>query len=303
MMILTQATSPPNMVSKKTIAIGELVLAAMIWGYAFIAIHWILQSLDAVSASLIRFTLAFAFGSLFFLNKNLRQEFNKKNILMAAGPGFFLGLTLSFQTWGLTNSGFITTLYVVIVPFIEILIFRKMPNAFHAIWVALALLGTAMMTNLHLNGVNKGDIYTLLCAFCAAIQIVWVGHISHKIKSAFAFNVLQCFWSAVATLVFWPVYGNIRITPLTPLGIWGFVLLIFGSTLFAFALQIRAQKIISPSVASLIFLLESPFAALFAMLILKDTISLSQGFGGLLILFSSAAAIYTAEKNNKKVVL
>jgi drug/metabolite transporter (DMT)-like permease len=74
------------------------------------------------------------------------------------------------------------------------------------------------------------------------------------------------------------------------LAIIGLLSLTFGSTLIAFALQVRAQRVLSPSIASLIFLLESPFALIFAIYFLNESMTDLQATGALLIFFSAVGA-------------
>ena len=64
----------------------------------------------------------------------------------------------------------------------------------------------------------------------------------------------------------------------------GLLMLGIGSTLIAFYLQIKAQKVLSSTVSSLFFLLESPFALLFAFFLLGESLNMKQGIGALLII-------------------
>lgn len=287
---------------KKWWAAGELLLATTIWGFGFTASIWALTAFDSISISVIRFGTAFAFGLLALsTRKTFRSEINFTNLKKSLLPGLFLGATLCLQTWGLefttaTNSGFITTLYVVIVPIIEGLVYRKRLSRLHSLWVFLALIGTSLMIQLHFDSFNKGDLLTLLCAFTAAFQILAVGHISKTIKSAFAFNTFQSLWAALASLLFWPFYGRVLFQAPSVQAAIGLFSLVFLSTLLAFFLQIKAQKILSPSISAIIFLLESPFAAAFAIFFLHERLTLWQTAGGVLIF----VAAFQATKGDAK---
>jgi drug/metabolite transporter (DMT)-like permease len=71
--------------------------------------------------------------------------------------------------------------------------------------------------------------------------------------------------------------------------------------LFAFFLQIKAQKVLSPSLSSIIFLLESPFASLFAFLLLGDRMTPLQALGGVMIFVAAftATQLGSARSNRK----
>ncbi len=280
----------------KWIAASELLLATTIWGFGFTASVWALKCFDSISISVIRFGSAFIIGLIVMrIVPSLRSELNLDNFKKSLWPGLFLGATLCLQTWGLefttaTNSGFITTLYVVFVPIIEALVYRKKLPRFHAAWVFLALFGTGLMINLQIGQFNKGDLLTLICAFTASFQILAVGRVSKEIQSAFAFNSFQSFWSMTASLIFWPFYGRILFVTPDFHAALGLFSLTFLSTLVAFALQIKAQKALSPSLSALIFLLESPFAMGFAIFFLQERLSLWQCLGGVLIFIAAVQA-------------
>lgn len=287
------------MVKKNSIlAIGELIFASSLWGFGFIATVWALKVVDAFELTLLRFVLASLVGLalLYFNYKSVPVRHLWK---LSFWPAIFLLGTLIFQTWGLhyttaTKSGFITTLYVVFVPILESLhLKRKIPPA---IWmcVAGALVGTLMIVNVGLNGFNIGDIMTFVCALFASAQIYYVGVISPNIKHPFAFNTLQSLWCALISLPFFFHGGmaqdlaNWLNWPTTAIA--GVISLAFGSTVLAFSLQIKAQAKLSPTVASLLCLLESPFAMLFAMSILSETLGAFEACGAVLIFFSAVGA-------------
>jgi drug/metabolite transporter (DMT)-like permease len=283
-------------------AASELVFATAIWGFGFTAVIWALKSIDPISLNFIRFATAAVIGlGIGFFIPALRTDINKEQFLLAFAPGALLGLAITIQNWGLmyttaTNSGFITTLYVVFVPIFELLLLRKRIHNLHALWVILALIGTALIVNLQMHSINKGDALTLLTAIFASLQIIIVGSVNRKIKSAFIFNSFQSFWGALLSLPLFLFTGEIRISMPDPLGWIGLFSMIIGSSVLAFSLQIKAQKVLSPSLASILFLLESPFAVLFAVLLLNESMSVLQIAGAALIILASYAATRTETK-------
>jgi drug/metabolite transporter (DMT)-like permease len=279
----------------------ELVFAGMLWGFGFIATLWALHDIGPFTLTPLRFLLAAGVSlPLILFHPSWRRHLNIGQARLAFWPGFFLFLTLTFQTWGLkfttaTKSGFITTLYILFVPILERLILKRHLHRFHWLFVASAMAGTALICQFQLGNWNVGDGLTLLCAFAASFQILWFGLIADRIESVVTFNFWQTLWAfalAAPLMLFesgpWLPHSNFA---------WaGLLLLAFGSTLIAFALQIRAQRVLSPSVASLLFLLESPFATLFAIAILNERLDVTQWVGAGLILFSGAAASWLSTR-------
>jgi drug/metabolite transporter (DMT)-like permease len=307
------ASDFPNVHAPKRraqMAVLELVLAGSLWGFGFIAAVWTLRAWPPLSATGARFVLALAVGGpIALLVPSLRRNLRLATLLLAMIPGFFLSATIVFQTWGLkyttaTKSGFITCLYVLLVPILERVWTKRRLPKFHFLFVILALLGVALICDFPaaVKGTlpadqwhttadelklrwNIGDFLTLVCSLASTLHIVWLGRIRSRIQSAFVFNLAQSFWGALppVALGLWletqPSFQAVAGLPLI-----GMCSLAFGSTLIAFALQIRAQKEISPSLVSLLFLLESPFATLFAIYFLHERLRTPQWAGAGLIM-------------------
>lgn len=287
------------MVKKNSVrAILELVFASVLWGFGFIAAVWALEAVDAFELTLLRFVMASTVG-VALLYFNLKKLPLKQLWRWSFWPAIFLTGTLIFQTWGLkyttaTKCGFITTLYVVFVPLLES--WHKGKPVPWQLWgcVAGAFAGTLMIVNVGLKGFNFGDFLTFICALFASAQIYYVGLISPHIQHPFAFNTFQSLWSALICFPFLFTNGmpeklaNCLNWPTTAmLGVFS---LAFGSTVLAFALQIKAQARLSATVASLLCLLESPFAMIFAMALLNETLGPLEAAGAVLIFFSAVGA-------------
>ena len=284
----------------------ELTLASVLWGFGFIGARWALVSMGPLWITGLRFVLAFLLSlPLMILMAKKSDLLNmKENLRLAFWPGAFLGLTIIFQTWGLqyttaTNSGFITTLYVLFVPMFEALFFRKKLELAHFVLVAIALIGTALICDWSASVWNKGDFLTLLCALAAAGQIVWISRMAHKIKSPFGFNNFQSFWCGIIGVALALFFEPFRLEPINLRAVIGFCSLLFGSTLIAFFIQVRAQRVLSSTTASLLCLLESPFAAIFAYFFLSERLGPTQWSGAILIVFSACFTIFLESRKNK----
>lgn len=168
------------------VAVSELIFAGAIWGFGFIATIWALESYSAVAMTLIRFILATLIGLLITLTvPSWRKSLNKQHGLAALWPGLLLGCLMIFQTWGLvyttaTNSGFITTLYVVLVPIYQVAFLRKKLHPLHTVIVLLGLLGTALIMRLEFTEFNTGDLLTFICSNFAALHIIQIDRVQKK---------------------------------------------------------------------------------------------------------------------------
>lgn len=305
----------------ETRAIAELVLAGILWGFGFIATAWTLDIAGPLAITGWRFVIAGIIGLIVF-HRGLRHNFARLTRLSIM-PGFFISLTLILQTWGLlyttaTKSAFLTCLYVLFVPIIQTIRGGRPPSRFLLVCGLVALCGVALMcgllrvematsplTNRELW--NRGDALTILCAIAASAHILAVDNVTEKMGpklNSFAFNTMQSVWAGIPALILsspvfgiedhfllpWSVFQNENWKPLI-----GITSLTLGSTLVAFALQVRAQKVIAPGLASLLFLLESPSAALFAFVFLGENMRFEQLVGGALIIGSIAWATHRAK--------
>lgn len=156
-----------------------------------------------------------------------------------------------------------------------------------------------LMTQVHTESFNVGDVLTLGCAFTAALHIFWISKVGHQVPSSLRFNLFQSFWAGIIPMViaiFIEPFGD---KPFTAKAVGGFIALSLGSTALAFFLQIRAQKVLSATVASMIYLLESPFGAFFAFIFLGEILKPTQWVGAFLILVAALGAL-AADQQTKR---
>jgi drug/metabolite transporter (DMT)-like permease len=278
-------------------ALAELVFAGAIWGLSFIAIRWSLLSFTPLWLNTLRFLISFLAALPFVLYFSRgRRALLFADSRLSFLPGLYLGATLILQTFGIrltsiAKSSFITCLYVVFVPVVARLWLKHPFTLLHAFCVFLSLCGAAILCELHSLSMNFGDFLTLLCALFATLQIIEVGRVTQRVQSAFGFTVWQSFWACLLPLAGALIWEPLPQGPVHSLAVLGLAILSVGATLLAFAIQTRAQRVISPAVVSLLFLLESPFAVVFALLLLNEPITPHQIVGGTLILIASALSV------------
>lgn len=274
-------------------AIAELVFAGALWGFGFVATIWVLQFMDPASLLAARFGGAFVLGFLIllFFIRPTRADF-ESDLKLAFVPAMMLWCALILQVTGLlttsaTNSSFITTLYVIIVPILQSFRGKEKLTLFHWINVAIAMIGTLLIVNAHdLQSWHRGDFLTLICAFAAAIHILIIDSRAARVKNDFQFNVMQSGWMTFFCISIIPFEKTPHFAEMNTTAWVGLASLAFGSSMIAFFLQIKAQKVLSASVSAVLFLLESPFACVLALIFLKERLSLSQWIGAALILLA-----------------
>ncbi len=289
-------------------AIIELIGAGAIWGFGFIATKHALTSFSIYELLCYRFFIAFAAGELihflFFRKKINNFNYSKElKLTFVAGvlmAGFIIPQTIGLLYTTATKSGFLTSLYIIFVPLFGQWFFKeKIPLKIY-LSAFIALIGAAMLMDLQSEAqLNKGDLWTLLCAVVATLHIIYIGHASRKSKNAFRFNNYQSFWCLICLLPFLLTQEKINYNPGELFPWLGVLFMALGSSLIAFTIQIRSQTVLSNTTASMLFLLESPFAFLFGYLILNETLSVIQLIGSVIILVSSYLTVAWEEVPTK----
>lgn len=197
--------------------------------------------------------------------------------------GIFLCVASGMQQIGIAytttaKSGFITALYVVIVPVITLLILRRRQSG--KIWLCIALCVVGLYLLCMTNGfesISIGDLLTLGSAFGFSCQILFVSHYVTRVgalRLTFLQFVVELVIAAVLMLLFeHPTIEGLRAAaiPILYAGIM--------SSAVGYSLQSIGQQRLNPTVASLAMCMESVFSALGGWLILGQTLRLREGIG------------------------
>jgi drug/metabolite transporter (DMT)-like permease len=274
--------------------IALLASSTIVWGFGFIAVRLSFESYDPYWSHALRFIIAGILGLpvLFYLKSFSRKDTPWKEGFIGAS---YLTGTLLFQTLGLSfttvaKSGFITTLYSFFVPLTMMVVYKKKYNKKFWFLVILALIGMALLCNLEINDLNRGDLLILICSLFASFHIIYIGLIANRIKSSIEYNFIQnIFVGFQGLLIAFFVKGQLNIAPMFNIHsntFKGIMFLSIISSMIAFTIQVIAQKKIPPHIASLVFLLESPFAAWFGYIFFKETLNGMNIVGACLILIS-----------------
>ena len=285
------------------------VLAALIWGTAFVA-----QSVGAEYVEPFTFNAsrsAIATVVLFALCSVLRCRRVKNGQPATTGSrkdlavsGFCCGAALTvatalqqkgLETTSSGKAGFITALYIVLVPIAGLLLKKKPPKA---IWlsVLLAVVGLYFLCITEDFTITRGDFYVLLCAFCFTAHILIIDHFTQKVDgielSCVQFFVMTVL-SAIGMLLTETPSVEAVMACMGPILYVG----IFSSGV-AYTLQILAQKDSDPTVISVLLSLESVFAVIAGAIILGDQMSVKEYLGCALVM----VAVLLAQMPDKKAV-
>lgn len=288
------------------------LLAALIWGSAFVAQSLSAGHIGAFTFNMLRSLIAvIVLGILAAVMRTKRGDAPRSPAEKKAGRkdlvfgglccGFFLTLGSNLQQLGIERTsvgkaGFITALYVVLVPLLG-LFFRKRVAV--QVWgsVVIATIGLYFLCMEPDSGfsVNLGDFYVFLCAFCFTGQILCVDHFVQKVDGV----ELSCAQFAVVTVIS-ACIAIVRGEPFEPAEILAclpYVLYVgtFSSGV-AYTLQIIAQKDGNPTVVSLLLSLESFFAIVCGAIILHERLSGREYLGCVLML----AAVFLSQIPEKE---
>lgn len=291
----------------KARAIYELIFAGVLWGFGFVATIWALQVFSPALTLVLRFALALFMGEIIRRMLGGKSAFSFSQLRASWIAGLLLAIFIITQTIGLkyttaSKSGFLTCLYVVFVPMFDHFMRGKKVRLALFRNVLLSLVGAFLLTGGNFSNINQGDWWTVACAVVSAFHILYIDRIARDIHDPFAFNNGQSFWAALflLPLIFFetqPLGKNLGISQAlqSPLPWLGLLFLALGSSTLAFLIQIRTQKVLEPTTASMLFLLEGIFSWLFGVLLLGETLEWIQVVGAFLILVAAYMQVQRSE--------
>ena len=288
------------MKNKKILNTFLLILTAFIWGSAFVA-----QSVGAEHVGAFTFLASRSWLAgvallpvIFFLRRGKQPAApasddaasGARRTLLPGGIacGAFLFMASAAQQIGIAQTttakaGFITAMYVLIVPVLTLFMGRKVGKR---IWlcVAMGVVGLYLLCMVGSLSLSRGDAMVLLCALLFSGHILTVDHFSPKADGV-KLSCIQFFACAILSTVCMflfeqPTWETIRAAAI-PILYAGIL-----SSGVGYTLQIVAQKEVNPTVASLSLSLESVFSALAGWAILGQALSLRE-LSGCALMFAA----------------
>ncbi|MCR5650095.1 MAG: DMT family transporter [Lachnospiraceae bacterium] len=278
-----------NEKGKKLIYVFLLVLTAFIWGTTFVAQSVGADVVGAFTFLAVRNWIAVAalLPVVYFLviRKKGKGAITMYSFRAGAVCGFFLFTASAAQQIGIADTttakaGFITAMYVVLVPLICRAAGIPIPQKiwFCVLLTAAGLYFLCLTENLTYD---RGDPLIVLCALLFAFQIISVNHYASRTEPVliawFEFFVTAVL-SSICMFIFEDTAKEALLAGMPSILFSGLL-----SSAVAYTLQIVAQKNIHPTVASIIMSLESVFAALAGFVVLHEALTLRELSGCLMI--------------------
>lgn len=282
------------MKNKKTLGNIMLILAAMIWGTAFAWQRVGMESIEPITFIAARMALSAVLVGLIaviFDKKEKRsstrtaseqKEINRQSVIGGICCGLFLTFASMFQQFGVVyttagKAGFITAMYMLIVPVISFVLFKKKNSL--RVWLAV-LIGIAGMYLLCVTesfSLTRGDALVLVCAFLFSGHILCCDYFVGK-GNPIKISAIQFVTATVISTVFAFIFE----TPTVDKIISAAVPVLYCGIMsggVGYTLQIIAQGFTDPTIASLLMSLESVFAVIGGVIILGEKMTLQETLG------------------------
>lgn len=253
-----------------------LVAMALIWGYSFLTMKTVLDTIPTYMLLACRFLPSAAIMFAIF-HKRIRAHFNLEYLGIGLLMGCVIWSAYGTQTLGLVDTtpgknAFLTGTYCILVPFIAFILFRERITKWHISAAVLCLVGVGFVA-LDDFSIGRGDLLTLVGAGFFALDMAVVGHVGRtrdvSVLTFWMFLFVGTF-SLITTTFFEPVVPAAMWTPGT---IGQLAFLAVMCTTVGLLLQNQALSHVPPATGSLLLSLESPFGVLFSVLVAGEVLT------------------------------
>ncbi len=290
-----------------------LLITSIIWGTAFVAQSEGMNYVEPFTYNamrtllggvvLIPVMLLFRFSD----KRNGKEKSScslKNTVIGGICCGIALFIASSFQQAGIAQTtagkaGFVTALYIVIVPMIGIFLHKKMPLRMW-LFIAIALAGFWLLCIKQDIGISSGDLLVFFGAIFFAVHITVIDYFNQKNTDGVLMSCIQFFTAGLLMLICMFIFEKPTIPNI--MGAGGTIL--YAGILscgVAYTLQILGQKHTNPTLATMLMSLESVFAALSGWLILGEKLSIKEFIGCVLIFAAVILAQLAGTDKLKKI--
>ena len=269
-----------------------LALAALIWGSSFVVQQIGTGTLGTISFTGARFLLGgfvvapFAYKQFVTVQKG-DTALGLADWLVLFTTGCVLFTAAALQQYGIlntsvTNSGFLTALYVPMVPMIGLVVLRKKPH--WSVWPASigCFIGTYILSGAQYVEFAVGDYWVIASTLFWASHVLLVGYIARKTQAPLVVAVSQFFVAGLCGLILGQFVEGSVISQFVS-AFWGIFYIGIFSVGMAFTLQVVGQRYTPAPDAAIILSSETVFAALGGVIFLGERLSLFQLSGAVLI--------------------
>jgi len=272
-----------------------LLSVSAAWGFSFIVMKDAIERQSVNNFLFTRFTLAVIV--MILIRPQTIKLFNKDLLQRGGLAGIFLGLGYIAQTLGLERTGaaitgFITGLYVVLTPLIASIVLKEKITKFTWLCIAVATFGLGLLS-IRGFSVGIGEMFVLASAVLFAAHIIALSKWSSG-RDVYAMTVIQLTMCAILAGLASAVEGY----SLPPdRGVWSVVIFtaVFATAL-AFIVQTWSQAHMSATKVAVILTMEVVFAALFAILLGGERLTLQTAIGGILVVVAMYLIVLKEQK-------
>ena len=272
-----------------------LLTVSAAWGLSFVVMKDAIQRQSVNNFLFTRFTLAVIV--MILLRPQTIKLFNKDLLQRGGLAGIFLGLGYIAQTLGLERTGaaitgFITGLYVVLTPLIASFVLKEKITKFTWFCIAVATFGLGLLS-IRGFSVGIGEMFVLASAVLFAAHIIALSKWSSG-RDVYAMTVIQLTMCAILAGLASAVEGY----SLPPdRGVWSVVIFtaVFA-TAVAFIVQTWSQAHMSATKVAVILTMEVVFAALFAILLGGERLTIQTAVGGILVVVAMYLIVLKEQK-------
>lgn len=311
---------------EKIVNSALLVVASVIWGISFVVQSVGVNAMGSYTFNTARMLL----GALVLLiavkisdKKQMRFSHKPKNkrekrrlYLTGLACGIFLCIATNMQQIALAlgasagRAGFLTAIYIILVPILALIFFKEKCGL--NIWIAcFVALGGLYLLSIHGDfAISLPDLLLLGCAVAFSFQILIIGKYGRAVDSL-RLSGIEFFVCGVLTLIPTVIFeiipaegGFIGWLSVFSSGTVWLTIMYMGvfSCGVGYTLQVIGQRNLSSTVASLIMSMESVFSAVFGWIFLKQSMSLREIAGCLLIFAAMCLAQITFKRKDKKIL-
>ena len=251
-----------------------LLLTAIIWGSGFVAQSVGMNFVQPFTFNFSRCIVGGIFLAIYIMVMGKGSKKSKKSTEAVFIGGLCCGLCLfggmTFQQIGIQytevgKAGFLTAMYIVLVPVLSTMFLRKKTGIHIWLGVVLAVVGIYLLSiSSDSFTIVKGDIYEIICALMFALHILVIDYFNTKADPV-KISCVQFFVCGILSGVFMMTAEQPQVQ---------YILAGIGYTL-----QVVGQRNVNPTVASLILSLESVVSAIAGLLILDQQLTQREIYG------------------------
>jgi len=274
----------PAQDKKVLISALALGLVALFWGTSFAVIKDIIGGIPPFTLMMLRFGFSTILLALLFggrLRGVTGPQAGKSAIIGLFLAAAFVALILGIRLTTASNQSFLVGACVIFVPFLAWAITRQRPDRFAVLGALLATFGIGLLTLDGSFSMNQGDLLSILCSVSVACHMVAIERLGREVDPI-ASTLIQF---AVTTACFAALTGlfesfHVELTP----KLWkALAYLVVVTTVIAFTIQNIAQRHLSSTSTALILTLETAFGGVFAVLYLREHLTLRMLLGCVVI--------------------